>query len=550
MTVQTDVPCSNVSGTAFTSGQLGAIETAPPTTVSTTCSADGHLGTVVLVPSGASNSPVGFKVVTALGSETLDRCGSAAAAGDPSCIVARRELRYLPHTPLVVIVDMKQSCAGVLCDATSTCVDGACRSATLDPQQCAGAGCDESALGPVSSDGGADGGATDAGDGGDATVGDSAVDAPFEAGPGVPACDLGGLQAGAPWPMQAYCPSARNQSPLVGPSAQPVHLWTYKAGDIDLGPAVAADGTVYAAMNQNVVALDPGDGGVRWKYASGSDASLYNTMPAIAADDTLRVLDRIVGTYTILGLDGSVVGSSPTPFETRGGITLGGDGTMYFTDTSANLVAMLRDGAVRWSTHGAGDDFVVPAVAKDGTVYGATSSGSFVAVYPDGGIRWDVQAGGSYETGSAIAPDGTLRVAKSVTSGGAMLYALDASSGAVIWSKVVDPDAVNGLAVADDGTTYVCGNTIVTAWTSGGTAAGTSANECAAPMVDANGDVYAQCGSGITSFDHGLDVRWQIGIPGYLGSAITPPVLGRNGVLLIATSDTLGNGAIDAFGPP
>ena len=429
---------------------------------------------------------------------------------------------------------MEQACEGIVCDATSTCVSGVCKSAVLDPTQCEGSGCDESALSPVTTDGGTD----------------ATVDAAVDAGPGVTGCDLAGLQAGSPWPMEGYCPSGRNQSPFVGPGAAPVHKWQYLAGDIDVGPAVAADGTLFAAMNQNVVALAPGDGGPFWTYASGSDASLYSAMPSIGADGTLRVFDRILGTYTILGLDGSVVGSAPTPYDTRGGTTIVGDGTMYLCDTSANLAAMQRDGAVTWSTHGACDDFVVPAVAKDGTIFSATSAGNFVALYPDGGIKWNVLPGGSYETSAAIAPDGTLRVAKVVSPLGGMLYALDPSSGAVLWSQNVDTEAVNGIAIADDGTTYVSGNTVVSAWTSTGAAAGTSANECERPVVDANGDVYALCADVLTSFDHTLGVRWTATLPNYLGNSISPPVLGSNGVVYTATADTEGKGAIDAFGPP
>ena len=66
--VQTDVACSSVSATSLTAGELGAIENAPPTTESSTCSA-GHLGTVVLVPSGSESEEVAFKVVTSLNGE-------------------------------------------------------------------------------------------------------------------------------------------------------------------------------------------------------------------------------------------------------------------------------------------------------------------------------------------------------------------------------------------------------------------------------------------------------------------------------------------------
>src|SRR6202034_471486 len=111
--VQTDVPCSQVAVTAFTAGELGAIESADPTTESTTCDGN-HLGTVVLVPSGGDeNAEVGVKVATALNGETADKCNGPTAANDVNCIVARRALRFIPHTPLEVIVDMSRACEGV-----------------------------------------------------------------------------------------------------------------------------------------------------------------------------------------------------------------------------------------------------------------------------------------------------------------------------------------------------------------------------------------------------------------------------------------------------
>jgi formylglycine-generating enzyme required for sulfatase activity len=176
--VETDVPCTQVTVTAFTSGELGAIESLPPTAESTEC-AGNHLGTVVLVPSSAGdNATVGFKIVTALDGETADACSGASAAGNAKCIVERRGLNYIPHTPLVVVVDMTAACEGQVCDALSTCVNGVCVNAVIpDPSSCEGAGCGASALGPLPEDGGID--ATV-----DATSGaptDAATDAPSDA---------------------------------------------------------------------------------------------------------------------------------------------------------------------------------------------------------------------------------------------------------------------------------------------------------------------------------------------------------------------------------
>jgi formylglycine-generating enzyme required for sulfatase activity len=179
--VQADVQCSQVTETAFTAGELGAIESLPPTSTSTTCSGE-HLGTVVLVPSGDENAQVGFKLVTALNGVTTDVCSSAAAANNTNCIVERRALRYIPNTPLEVVVEMTKACEGTICNAESTCVNGVCVPATIpDPTQCEGAtGCTSSVLTPD------DGGVSPVVDAGpDATVDsgvDSGVDATVDSG--------------------------------------------------------------------------------------------------------------------------------------------------------------------------------------------------------------------------------------------------------------------------------------------------------------------------------------------------------------------------------
>jgi hypothetical protein len=573
--VQTNVPCTQVTATAFTSGELGAIESAPPTTESTSCS-DMHLGTVVLVPSGDDGAQVGFKVVTALNGETIDKCGGPTAANDANCIVARRALRYLPYTPLTVIVDMDEACEGILCDPQSTCVNGACASATVDPGQCEGSGCSQNVLSPEP-DAGVDGGdatmdatghegaSPDAPDGGtpDATVSDAGAEdtgiaetSTPEAGPGVPGCDLGGLQAGSPWPMESYCPSGRNRSPLVGPAPTPVHKWTYVGGPIQSAPSIAADGTIYSTSYAGyAVALNPGDGGTIWTYSSPSgDASAFWTLPVIAADDTLRFLDQGQATYVVLGLDASVRNVLPIVYFGRGNLTIAGDGKQYFADNTSHLVAMNAADSVQWAVDGVSTDFDYPSVAHDGTVYSSTPTGGVFAVHPDGGVGWGVIVDGGFTTSSVVvAVDGTLRVGVTLSgSTGGFLYKMNASDGSIAWSQLVDPQGLNGnLAVADDGTTYVCGDDAMTAWTSSGQPAGSSPHACGQPTIDQNGDVYAICDGGqLTSFDASLNLRYQVPIPGFLGLVSDGVVIGPGNMAYVATNDNVAVGALDAFGPP
>ncbi len=194
--VTTDFDCSDLHHVTITVGTLGrALETSPPTSVSTTCTA-GNAGTIVVVPSGSKSDLVAIKVVGGFGKTALaEDCTASfdASSEVPSygagCIVARRALRYAPHTPLTVPIALRAACSGVPCGETETCVSGACVSATIDTSDCAGAGCDECKL--------VDGGCAAKSDSG--APSDASADAPRDADSAAPIADSGCLGSKG-WP--------------------------------------------------------------------------------------------------------------------------------------------------------------------------------------------------------------------------------------------------------------------------------------------------------------------------------------------------------------
>jgi outer membrane protein assembly factor BamB len=613
--VSTDVACSEVSVTTFTSGELGSIETAPPTTESTTCSPGGHLGTVVLVPSGANNAEVGFKVVTALNGESADTCASAPdTSTDTNCIVERRALRYIPNTALDVIVHMSKACAGQFCDPLSTCVNGTCVNAIIpDPAQCEGAGCTESVL--PGEDGGEGEGGVDAGH--DATIADATVvdgtavdstvndahsadgpspdappdapsDAPHDATSDAPAtdaseasaptdagplldaapCDLGGYQAGSPWPMDGFCPNGRARSPLVGPSSA-TYKWqrTLASGFNYGGMSVGADGTIYVGTTGSkadnsveggvVEALSP-EGGVLWVYTVEGGA-VFDQTPVIAADSTLRFWEYLQGVYTVLSLDGGVVLQDSTlSVQSRGGVVIVSGGTLYAADNGTHLNAYSPVGddlSLLWSAPGA-YDYTTPSVAPNGNVYIDDTSTLVRALASDGGLLWvRTLDGGSNAMGSvSIAPDGTLRVLANNDS----LYALDPSDGGLLWGGqrfAIDAGdgAYSGMAIADDGTTYIgTSNGLVAVDLAGKLVNYVDTNGAWAPIVDAQGNVYVLCdvGSAMCSYDHTLTTRrWKASLPGAIGSSAGTPVIGPGQMVYVISTAPYGAGVIYAFGP-
>ena len=246
------------------------------------------------------------------------------------------------------------------------------------------------------------------------------------------------------------------------------------------------------------------------------------------------------------------------------GPVVGRDGTIYVPSDDNNLYAIARDGKEKWRFD-LGDLPCQHAVlGDDGTVY-ATGK-SVVAITPDGKEKWRFDAPGFAKFQSpAFGPDGTLY--QSSTDG--TLYALDAATGKVKWSKQYSPKVrlqapisfgMNGQAiislrkggipnvfpiddtgkalwsfqgpeemrsatVADDGTVYVAakvgqlfaldGETGAVKWTQEVRDASTAVVEF--PALGADGTVYVGSGNGeVAAFGAKGDVKWRFQPDEYL----------------------------------
>jgi formylglycine-generating enzyme required for sulfatase activity len=187
----TEVACDEMPSTEVQVGKLGSdIETRPASVATSACRAPGRIGSFVIVPSGDASGEFAVKVVLAHG-RTVESC--TVAQGTPGafagCIVARRALRFIPHTELTLPIELRQDCDGIVCDPKKTCVRGACVDAVVpDPGSCAGAGCRDDVLPRPTPSGGQEGGTDGAPDGSDAAneaAGNPCADA---ACPTAPSC--------------------------------------------------------------------------------------------------------------------------------------------------------------------------------------------------------------------------------------------------------------------------------------------------------------------------------------------------------------------------
>ncbi len=140
--ISTDAACADVDGTGINAGLLDGLDKPKFDTTTSLCKSDdksddaesdSEIGDIVLVPEDDKTAPFAFKIVTSVGGP-LDSCLGDTVG--PTCIVARRAMRFVPQTPFTVPVPMRQVCAGVACPIDQTCVDGICKSATVNPESC------------------------------------------------------------------------------------------------------------------------------------------------------------------------------------------------------------------------------------------------------------------------------------------------------------------------------------------------------------------------------------------------------------------------------
>jgi len=139
LVLTTDIPCGAQHGTSIAVGDADDIAASAPVTVTRDCTlmdADGgfddagaltvpaSIGSVVVVPSGSRSASFTVQIVTAV--DPVVQPGDCAAPEYQGCIVARRQLSFIAHTPLTLPIEMTLDCLNVLCSATETCYHAQC----------------------------------------------------------------------------------------------------------------------------------------------------------------------------------------------------------------------------------------------------------------------------------------------------------------------------------------------------------------------------------------------------------------------------------------
>jgi len=379
-------------------------------------------------------------------------------------------------------------------------------------------------------------------------------------------CPQGGsLQPGAPWPMVNRCPSRESRTnELV--AQDPSVKWTVQTsgGGIpswgyQLGPVVAADGTVYVGGSQLTAVTSTGT--VKWTFADASGQTLL--APMVGADGSVYV-GTLSGGLDAIDANGSVEWSfapacapSLPPYGCLGGFpTIANDGTIYTEVNNGGidtLNAVSSNGQVRWSYVPTGanppGDVDTITITYDGTVV-FDHFYELVALSPTGSLDWTWTSGSAPTQASVGAPsvgsDGTIYV---VTANPNALHAIG-SNGVEIWEYDLGSSFyANGTAptIAADGTVYVGGGGGLQAVKAGLPVWGFDFDlygEVFSPTsISGDGTLYASNSVGVFALSPSGSELWTIKTPTaipWFGVAI-----GTSGVLYTVDEDSV----LYAIGP-
>jgi hypothetical protein len=117
LVLTTNVPCKMLNGTTITVGSASEVDSKSPLTDTHQCDANGNIGTLVLFPSSSSDASFAVRIVSGVGIQEAGGCSGPDYKG---CIVARRELSFVPHTSLTLPIEITLECLNNPCDSASS----------------------------------------------------------------------------------------------------------------------------------------------------------------------------------------------------------------------------------------------------------------------------------------------------------------------------------------------------------------------------------------------------------------------------------------------
>ena len=355
--------------------------------------------------------------------------------------------------------------------------------------------------------------------------------------------------ANSPWPKFHHDQFNTGRSPYVGAQTNALKWWFGQGNSVG-GPAIAADGTIYiGGFSNNLYALNPTDGSVKWASAMGG--WVFGS-PAIGADGTIYVGCWDNKVYALNPADGSVKWTHTTGGIVQGSPAIGADGTIYVSSNDWNVNALNpADGSVKWTCATGGELACCPAIGADGTIYVGTDGKTVHAINPsDGSIKWTRTTSDMVWSSAAVGIDGTVYAG----SEDGNIYALNPTDGSIKWTHAIDTAGAkldSSPAIGTDGTVYVGGTKVYALnpgdgnpkWTYT-TGVGTGGEVTSSPAIGGDGTVYIGSLNGKFYALNAADgsVKWAFGTS---GPVISSPAIAPDGTVYVGSGD----GRFYAFGP-
>lgn len=205
--------------------------------------------------------------------------------------------------------------------------------------------------------------------------------------------------------------------------------------------------------------------------------------------------------------------------------------TLYAATLGGKLVALARDGAVRWSVDLGDRAYGTPLVDDDGTIYLGSDAKQFFAIRSSGAIAWKLDVDGEADTSAALAPGSRV-----VFAAGRTVYSV-ALDGTVVWrfragGKVFSSPAITGTGVAvfgsQDGGAYgvdASGKRVF--YTELG------ADVDSSPAIDDAGAIYfGTDGGDVARLNERGEIAWRAHVGGFVRGALS---IARSGDILAGT---------------
>ncbi|MDX2021861.1 MAG: PQQ-binding-like beta-propeller repeat protein [Deltaproteobacteria bacterium] len=214
--------------------------------------------------------------------------------------------------------------------------------------------------------------------------------------------------------------------------------------DVDGGPTVGSDGTIYVG-GSGVFALSS-QGKTLWQYAT---TRRVPTAPALHPAGFL-VAGGHDDTLFALSLGGQKLWDFRAGDDIESSPMIADDGTIYFGSDDQKIYALSPTGGLLWAFVTKDDVRASPALGRNGQIIVGGFDGLLYVMSPDGTLAWTFRAADRIVSSALVDARGAILFGAQDDR----LYALE-PDGTLRWSVELGGDIDSSPTVGPDGTIYV-----------------------------------------------------------------------------------------------